>query len=87
MHPDDAVRTLEYDVASTLDADSFSHWEAEMYGESVEYVAENGTTSDVCALLDAIDDEIEDGYRPEPGRIDDIAQRLLDDRPLTDGGE
>lgn len=87
MRPDDAVRTLEYSVAPKLGDDSFGRLEAEMYEEAFEYVAENGTAGDVNALIEAIDGEVSDGYRPSPKQAKGLARQLLDDVQLTDGGE
>lgn len=87
MRPEDAVRTLEYSVAPNLGDDSFDRLEAEMYREAFEHVAENGSAREVNELLDALNGEVSDGYRPSPKQANGLARQLLDETPLTDGGE
>lgn len=89
MRSDTAVRQLEYAVASTLEDDAWTHWEATIYADVFEYVETNGTRADVAAVVDHVSDEVRDGYRPDPADVRAHADALLTEggRPLTDGGE
>jgi len=88
MRSDDAVRQLEYAVASRLD-ERWSHWEEQVYGDVFSYVEENGDSEQMTAVIERICDEVEDGYRPKGSEMMDYADTLCTEggRPLTDGGE
>lgn len=91
MRPDDAVRQLEYVVASTLVDDSWSHWEERVYGDVFEYIDghDDGTPEHMTALVEHLGTEIEDGYRPLGTDAQTYADNLLSEggQPFTDGGE
>ncbi len=89
MRPDTAARQLEYVVSSRLVDDSWGHWEATVYTEAFEHVAENGTHNDMHALIARISDEVYDGHRPSPGDVRQYADTLVtaSGRPLADGGD
>ena len=91
MHPEEAVRQLEYVVAGQLTEDSWSHWEESVYSEEFEYVHghEDGTAEHVSELVSHLGEEIEDGSRPMPEDVREYSEELLTEsgRPLTDGGE
>lgn len=89
MRSNAGVRQLEYVVASKLEEDAWTHWEATMYSEAFEHVEANGTSEDMTALVDHISGDVRDGYRPDPTEVRNHADTLLtaDGRPLTDGGE
>jgi hypothetical protein len=88
MHSDDAVRQLEYAVASQL-GDGWGHWEEQVYGDVFAHVEENGDPEQMTAVIERIRDEVEDGYRPKGDEMMEYADALCTEggRPLTDGGE
>ena len=91
MHPEDAVRQLEYVVAGSLTEDSWSHWEESVYGAEFEYVHghHDATAEHVAELIEYLGNEIEDGSRPMPEDVRAYSEQLLTEggRPLTDGGK
>ncbi|SDM38332.1 hypothetical protein SAMN04487949_1476 [Halogranum gelatinilyticum] len=89
MHPETAVRQLEYAVASKLEDDTWGHWEATVYADVFEHVAERGTSADVAEVVGHISEKVSDGYRPNPADVKAHADSLLTagGRPITDGGE
>lgn len=87
MRSDDAVRQLEYAVASRL-GDEWGHWEAQVYSDVFDHVEQNGEPEHVGAVIDRICEEVQDGYRPKGPEMLEYADTLCTEggRPLTDGG-
>ncbi|MFC6724887.1 hypothetical protein ACFQE1_11000 [Halobium palmae] len=88
MRSEDAVRQLEYAVASRV-GDEWSHWEASVYSDVFDHVAQEGDDRHVNAVIDRICEEVQDGYRPKAPEMKDYADTLRTEggRPLTDGGD
>ena len=89
MLPEDAVKQLEYVVASRLETDTCGHWERGVYYDVFAETYERGSSADVMSLVSRLGDEFEDGRRPSPEQARQYADALLTEggRPLTDGGD
>ncbi len=85
MEPQEAVRQLEYAIDASLD--QTGQRAAAGYRHTFERVAERADGSAVYALASDLADEVVSGDCPSPAEADATADRVLDDRAYTDGGE
>jgi len=81
MEPQEAVRQLEYAIDASLD--QTGQRAAAGYRHTFERVAERADGSAVYALAS----DLVSGDCPSPAEADATADRVLDDRAYTDGGE
>lgn len=85
MDPRDAVKQLEYVFdANTNDVGVRS---AKMYSQTFQRVDEEGSTGDLTTVACELGSRIRSGARPSVGEADAIANRVIDHRALTDGGD
>jgi len=85
MEPQEAVRQLEYAIDASLD--QTGQRAAAGYRHTFERVAERADGSAVYALASDLADEVVSGDCPSPAEADATADRVLDGRAYTDGGE
>lgn len=84
MHPEEAVRQLECAIDATLDEEG--RRSAAGYRQTFERVADRADGAAVYTLAGDLTDEVVDGNRPTPAEADDAAERILQNRAYTDGG-
>ena len=85
MHPEEAVKQVRYVIDASLDEEG--NRTAPMYGQTFERVATEGTGQDVTVLADRIGRACRDGNRPLPAEANMLADEVLSQRTLTDGGK
>ena len=84
MQPEEAVRQLEYAIDASLD--ETGQRTAAGYRPTFERVAERADGAAVYDLACDLTDEVVAGDRPTPAEANATAERVLDDRAYTDGG-
>ncbi|GAB6880348.1 hypothetical protein JCM17823_26220 [Halorubrum gandharaense] len=85
MKPEEAVRQLEYAIDAALDEEG--RRSAAGYRPTFERVAERADGSAVYTLASDLSASVVDGDRPSPAEANAAANRVLNDRTYTDGGE
>ncbi|MDZ5812345.1 hypothetical protein U4E84_13430 [Halorubrum sp. AD140] len=85
MHPEEAVRQLEYAIDASLD--ETGQRTAAGYRPTFERVAERADGGAVYALAGELAGAVVDGDCPSPAEANATAERVLSDRAYTDGGE
>ncbi|WP_418281740.1 hypothetical protein [Halorubrum sp. DTA98] len=85
MHPEEAVRQLEYAIDASLDEEG--QRSAAGYRPTFERVAERADGAAVYALAGDLTTDVVDGNRPSPAEAAAAADRVLRDRAYTDGGQ
>ena len=85
MEPEEAVRQLEYTIDASLD--EIGQRAAAGYRPTFERVAERADGSAVYDLAGQLSAEVDEGSCPSPAEANAVAERVLDDRAYTDGGE
>lgn len=76
MHPEEAVRQIEYAVDATQE-DTGSRVAA-TYKHTFEDVAEQGSGEDVYSLATELTSEVCDGDCHTPAEVNRVAERVLD---------
>ena len=84
MQPEEAVKQIQC-VANASLAEAGDRV-APMYKPTFDWLATEGTGTDVTMLADQIAVEIRAGNRPDPGEAEGLATKILSRRTLTDGG-
>ena len=85
MEPEEAVRQLEYAIDAALDEEGSRS--AAGYRPTFERVAERADGSAVYTLASDLSASVVDGDRPSPAEANAAAERVLDNRAYTDGGQ
>ncbi|MWV64034.1 hypothetical protein GRS48_04235 [Halorubrum sp. JWXQ-INN 858] len=85
MHPEEAVRQLEYAIDASLDEEG--RRSAAGYRPTFERVADRADGTAVYAVAGDLANRVVAGERPSPAEADDVADRVLADRAYTDGGQ
>ncbi|PAU82842.1 hypothetical protein CK500_11965 [Halorubrum salipaludis] len=85
MEPEEAVRQLEYAIDASLD--DIGQRAAAGYRPTFERVADRADGTAVYELASRLSASVVDGDRPSPAAANRQADRVLDDRAFTDGGE
>jgi hypothetical protein len=85
MRPQEAVRQLENAIDASLDEEGYRT--AAGYRPTFERVADKAGGRAVYALAGELTETVFCGDCPTPADANETAERVIDDRLYTDGGE